>query len=112
MWGRKQPFWVSWLAQVGIKTKDDRHTMPLLQGETAAVPILMELLASRDPHARLMAAEGLEKVGEEARPAVPSLLRALNDEDATVREQVEQALFSIDRETAERAGLEGLMRRP
>jgi HEAT repeat protein len=89
--------------------------MPLLQAETSAVPVLTEVLASRDAEARLLAAEDLEKVGEGARPAVPALLWALDDEDETVREQVGQALFRIDRQAAERAGLErtirGLMRR-
>jgi len=91
------------------------HNIPLLEGEPAAVPVLSRLLSSRDPQARIMAAEGLEKIGEKARPAVPALLSALEDEDQEVRQQVEQALFHIDRETAERAGLDwtilGLMRR-
>jgi HEAT repeat protein len=80
--------------------------MPLLQGDPAAIPVLSDLLASRYPQARLIAAQGLEKLGEKARPVVPALLQALADEDETVLAQVEQALFRIDREAAERAGLQ------
>jgi hypothetical protein len=115
VWGRKQPPWAPWLERIGIKTGEDRHKMPLLQGDPAAVPVLAELLASRDARARQMAAEGLEKVGAVARPAVPALLRVLDDQNVTVRQQAEQALYRIDRDTAERVGLEwtmlGLMRR-
>jgi hypothetical protein len=108
-WGRKQPFWASWLEQVGMKLGKDRRDMPLLQGDPTAVPVLAELLLSPNPHARLIAAEGLERIGEAARPAVPALIRALDDEDSEVRQQVEQALFRIDRSAAERMGLEWTM---
>ncbi len=115
-WVRKQSFCIAWLRQVGFDSRNDQEDMPLLQGDPAAVPVLIQLLSSHDSQARLLAAEGLEKVGASARPAVPALLGALDDEDEVVREQVEQALFRIDREAAERAGLEwtnwwGLVRR-
>jgi hypothetical protein len=114
-WGRKQPAWAPWLGSIGIKVSEECCDMPLLQGDPAAIPVLSDLLASRYPQARLIAAQGLEKLGEKARPVVPALLRALADEDETVLAQVEQALFHIDREAAERAGLQwtvlGLVRR-
>jgi hypothetical protein len=85
------------------------------KGDPAAIPILEKLLESRVAQMRLIAAEGLEEVGEAARCSVPALLRVLDDKDETVRQQVEQALFRIDRETAERVGLQwtimGLTRR-
>ena len=115
-WGRKQSVWATWLDYIGIKvTNDWREEMPLLKGDPAAVPILEKLLESQVTQVRLIAAEGLEKVGEPARCAVPALLRALDDKDESVRQQVEQALFRIDAAAAERAGLEwsmmGLRRR-
>jgi len=80
--------------------------MQLLTDDPEAVPVLAKLLGSRDPKARRIAVQGLEKVGEQARPAVPALLAALDDPDDDVRQDAEQALTWIDREAAERAGLE------
>lgn len=105
-WGPKQPLWNVWLENVGIKVDWDRGDVPLLGGDPSAVPVLTELLTSRDPQARRIAAEGLEKIREKARLAVPALLRAIDDQDDEVRGQAEEALFCIDREAAERAGLE------
>jgi hypothetical protein len=83
----------------------DRRPMPLLEADAAAVPVLTELLASREPHARLIAVQGLEKGGEGALPAIPALIRTLDDPDEQVRRFAEQAVMSIDREAGERAGL-------
>jgi HEAT repeats len=108
-WVRHQPFWNSWLKYVGIKPGEVCHDMPLLHGDPDAVPVLAELLASHDPQARRLAAQGLEKVGEKARSTVPDLIRALDDEDQFVRQWAEQALWNIDEKAAERAAFERTM---
>jgi HEAT repeat protein len=47
---------------------------------------------------------GLGEFGAQAKPAVPSLLRLLNDADEGIRGQVTNALLTIDPEAAARAG--------
>jgi HEAT repeat protein len=78
--------------------------------------VLIELLNAQDPKVRRIAVQGLRKVGAAAKPAVPVLLKALDDEDGKVRRDAEWALFRIDREAAEAAGVEvtgwGPMRKP
>src|SRR5262249_53218012 len=80
--------------------------LPLLEGDAEAVPVLIELLRSRDRQVRLIAAEGLERVGAKADAAIPALTNALSDADADVRAQAGQALYRIDRDAARRVGLE------
>lgn len=104
-WYREPRWWEAWLAKIGAARKHDLHEMPLLAGDAGAVPVLLELLRSNDSKARLIAAEGLERIGEKAKPAVPDLIAAMEDDNEDVRAQAEQSLFYIDREAAERAGL-------
>jgi hypothetical protein len=115
LWYRTPSQIATLLQALGIQMAEERFDMPLLKGDPAALPVLTELLESTDSQVRLMAAEGLEQLGEKARPAIPALLRAIHDEDETVREQAEQTLYCVDREAAEKTGLKwtimGLIRR-
>jgi hypothetical protein len=53
---------------------------------------------------------GLREFGAQAKPAVPSLLRLLNDADEGIRGQVTNALLTIDPEAAARAGVKVTIR--
>lgn len=112
---RRRPLWADGRGYVGVRVDREWREIPVPQGAPAAVPVLRELLASRHAQARLIAAQGLERVGQEAHPALPDLLRALEDQDEGVRRQAEQAFFRVDQEAAERAGfdwtIDGLVRR-
>jgi HEAT repeat protein len=61
----------------------------------AATPNLMAALRHDDPRVRRTAAETLGSFGTEAKNAVPALRRALQDEDADVRQAASDALLSI-----------------
>jgi hypothetical protein len=105
-----------WVRTDAPPVAGNRSTLPLFTGEPSTIPILTELLSSHDPKVRLVAAEGLERVGERVGRAPPALLRALEDPDEDVRRQAEQTLFRVARAEAERVGLEwtawdGLVRR-
>lgn len=56
------------------------------------VPILIEALASKDVGMRRSAAEGLSEAGEAARPAIPKLTAALEDDDPMTRQHAGRAL--------------------
>lgn len=101
IWARRKPW--SWL--IRYESAYDIQPMPLHAGDRTAIPILIELLRSRNPQARLIAAEGLMEIGEEARDAISAVLLALDDPDAQVREQAQCTLIRLDRAAAERAGL-------
>lgn len=61
-----------------------------------AVPVLTSALADPDTHVRACAAEALAETGPLAEPAVPSLIKLLqNDEDHDVRLQATLALHNI-----------------
>jgi len=53
---------------------------PLLDGDPAALPVLLELLHADSAKVRAVAAAGLGTVGPAAREAVPDLLQACQDE--------------------------------
>jgi hypothetical protein len=94
---------VVWLSVVTGRTKWRRLTFPdltLLNGDPAAVPVLLELLADPDPAIRADAAEGLGRVGPAAVSAVPALLAAVQDEDGRVRCEAATAASLIDLELA------------
>jgi HEAT repeat protein len=69
---------------------------PLQDGDADAVAVLAELLQSSQRDVRIIAANGLERVGPEARKAVPALLVALKDEHGLVGQSAWQALNAID----------------
>jgi hypothetical protein len=57
---------------------------------------LMAILAENDPKLRREAAAGLERLGADAKDALPALVEALKDDDDTVREAVVSAIVAID----------------
>jgi hypothetical protein len=61
-----------------------------------SVPVLAELLRSRDARNRELAAACLGDMGGAARPAVPALLAALSDPVDAVRELSRSALEDLD----------------
>jgi hypothetical protein len=81
------------------------NKMPLLAGDRAAVPVLVELLNSRKANVRRIAAQGLGEVGPAAEPSVPALIAAVKDRDRGVQNAAALALFRVDPEAAGKAGL-------
>jgi hypothetical protein len=106
LWRRNPSIFQDWSERLGFVARDSEESLPLLEGDLEAVPVLIALLADADPKVRRVAVQGLEWVGERAKAAVPALLEALDDPDEWVRRDAEQALFRVDREAAEKAGLE------
>jgi HEAT repeats len=109
-WYRESTWWERWLERIGVAAGSFSRSfptqMPLLEGDAEAVPVLVELLRSKDSNVRRLAAQALQRSAEHANSAVPDLIIALDDEDRFVRIQAEQALFRIDPEAAQGAGLE------
>lgn len=69
------------------------------------VPVFSEFLASPDANMRCFGASLLGGLGPDAKAAVPLLLKAHSDEDASVREMAEIAFKDIDPQAAGKAGL-------
>jgi HEAT repeat protein len=67
---------------------------PLLEGDPAAVPVLIELLDHEDEGVRVTATQGLRAVGPAARDATLALARGLSDTEE-VQEKSFQALAAI-----------------
>lgn len=74
--------------------------LPLLDGDPAALPVLLELLDSPHPVARCVAVEGLSRIGEPAKFAMPRLLAAYRDHDPDVQHHAFLAVFRWDRKAA------------
>lgn len=78
----------------------------ILGGHESATSVLAELLEDEERRVRRLAVHGLhvisQKVGPQARRAVPALRRHLNDEDSQVGREADDALRAIDPE----AGIE------
>jgi HEAT repeat protein len=76
--------------------------LPYLDPDTKlALPLLTEALHDRQgQYARQMAAQGLEKMGAKAKPAVQDLRDALDDEDILVRVYAARAIWAVDRQSA------------
>lgn len=73
-------------------------------GESALAP-LADALKHEQPRIREYAARVLRDLGPAAKPAVPALLEAVHDHDPDVHAAAASALFKIDREAAEAAGV-------
>jgi HEAT repeat protein len=52
---------------------------PLRNGDPAAIPVLVDLLASTDPGVRMYVVEALGELGQAAKSAVPILMPMVND---------------------------------
>jgi HEAT repeat protein len=94
----------------GVSYHTERVPFPFEERSRAVVPVLIELLRDSNPVVRRYAAECLGDLGPEARPAVPALLRALQDQEVggffdTVGEAAEAALRKIDPQTAAESGV-------
>ena len=63
---------------------------------SAALPLLVQTLKDADPRLRRGAGEALEFMGSAARPAVPDLLRILQDPELSVQLQAALALAAVD----------------
>ena len=76
------------------RRSETRQVGPWALGQIGppAIPALVELLKDKDPAVRFAAAEGLGKIGPQAKIAVPALLPLLKDEDGIVRQFTEKAL--------------------
>jgi hypothetical protein len=107
LWGMPETVWWKKPLPRELTTRDllAIPRLPLLKGEPEAMAVLLDLLVSRYPKNRLIAAQGLEGIGRKARAAVPRLVDALRDKNPAVRGAVEQALYQIDFEAGRRAGI-------
>jgi hypothetical protein len=81
-------------------------TPPLLTGNATALPVLVELLKSKELRVRHFAVEGLANLGRKARPAGPDLLDAfLVEEDPDCKAKMDSLLKRINPERRRRPGL-------
>jgi HEAT repeat protein len=92
-----------------IETAFAQLTSPMVTDETRAeaiqilgeaeyapaVPHLITLVEGADPGTRFLAAQALANIGDEAESAVPSLLKALRDDDIFLRMAITGALIKI-----------------
>jgi HEAT repeat protein len=74
------------------------------------IPILVEFLdkPQNPQHVLIIRSDAiwaLREFGPQAKSAIPSLLRYLNDEDGGIRSHVTNALIAIDPEAAAKAGV-------
>lgn len=82
VWHRRPANWEAWwVARFIGSDPAAQDTLPLLQGDSQAVAVLIELLGDPDWKIRWIAAEGLGIIGPAARSAFPGL-HALVDLDA------------------------------
>lgn len=95
-----RPFPWNWydrlrVARIGRRWPElDKLIHPLLEGDAAAVPVLIELLDHDREEVRVTAAQGLRAVGPAASDATLALARALSDTEE-VQEKSFQALHAI-----------------
>jgi HEAT repeat protein len=73
-----------------------RASLALWSDDPGKIPVLVQLLHSRDPVNRGLACIELRDEGPRARVAVEALLRLLGDEDERVRRAARSALEHID----------------
>jgi HEAT repeat protein len=82
-----------------LKDHDERvrlaATKVLISAGPAAVPLLTGALWEEDSGTRFIAVLALGKIGGSARPAIPSLLERLKDNDANIRLRTAEALGLI-----------------
>src|SRR5262249_2143922 len=101
-WAYGDPFFGSrsahwWERELRREDQDEqvRTRLRLVEGGSAAVPVLTMLLSSPDTAVRSKAAEVLATMGQQAEPAAPRLGEALKDPDPGVRSIAAQALEKI-----------------
>jgi hypothetical protein len=128
MWTREPGRWEVWASKyfpLALSRVPKSKSPALLDRDTSAVPVLTELLADANWKVRRIAAEGLSKLGPDARSAWPALQAALAadnkpmnflvaespmDEETKFRYYAAQALFAIDPEASREAGMQAPLR--
>jgi hypothetical protein len=99
IWMRRLSWEEEVLEKLKLRTMNlESNDFPLLNPDPTALPVLIELLDDPDSQVRQIAAQGLERLGPEAAPAITALRLACEEEDAKVRQQARLALWSVDRE--------------
>jgi HEAT repeat protein len=68
------------------------------------LPHFVRGLKAKTSNTRVRAANGLGRMGAEAKAAVPDLVAACKDRDSSVRREAYRALSSVDNETARKKG--------
>ena len=122
----------SWLQDLDREADDPSEMTPEEAVQTIgtnAIPVLMDLIQRRDTRLKLKAVDllrqqslvsitftpayahhwhaiwGFRALGATAKPAVPHLLKLLQDDDKDVRVSAAMALRSVDPESAKKAGV-------
>jgi HEAT repeat protein len=77
------------------------------QESEQVIPILIGyLIDGKEQALRYGALWSLRQFGPAAKPAVPNLLKLINDVNASVRSEATNALIAIDPEAAAKAGVQ------
>jgi hypothetical protein len=89
--------WEEWLAQVIPDSSQSKYaeSLPPLNGDPAAIPVLVELLQAPETDIRIMAVQALESLGSAAKDAIPVLSVLDNDDDSDVRFAARRAIRRI-----------------
>jgi HEAT repeat protein len=92
----------SWVRTEAMLCLGNIHAQPEL-----VVPVMIDYLQGPAPATpiRYYSVVGIGNFGAQAKPAVPTLLRLLDDEDARIRSLVTNSLLGIDPAAAARAGV-------
>jgi HEAT repeat protein len=75
--------------------KSGKANLALIRVGEPAVPAVLELLQSGDPHLRSLALLNFWGMGEKAKAAVPALIQALSDPDVEIRNGAALALANM-----------------
>jgi hypothetical protein len=90
---------------VAIAIEDVTIPGPLLDGDPAALPLLLVLIRSESAKVRRVAIAGLRAQGNQQPEVVPALMAAVQDPDLDVRRDAITALRKLDPAAAVRAGM-------
>lgn len=93
------------LRKLGLVLHNQDKLPAGLKGDSAEVPLLLDLQDSRYPIVRRAALQTLARVGTKFDGTVATLTRALADLDKEVWQDAANALWELDREAAEKVGL-------
>src|SRR5262245_53282226 len=74
VWFYGPPAHEVWLAKLGVTSPSSDAKLALLEGDSEAVPVLLELLKSPSPKARRVAAQGLWEGASKLAPPFPAVL--------------------------------------
>lgn len=92
--GRSTSYWRHMLLSADPEDQDEAPRR-LSEGGASAVPVLIQLLGSREAPVRWQSADILGKIGPEATAATPQLINATKDSDPHVRNVAAQALGDL-----------------